>query len=255
MKRIYICQDNITGLFSAVYDAWKQRRESGEAGIAFRGSVEQELFCEYVEVAESEEKAIAVENLIKRHLGDDSYWDLYHAALSADSDKGSAILGTMLEARKIPDSRKIMNYLTCPHVAKVFELNRRVSNEAHYFKEFIRFKELDSGILVSKIRPKSQVLTCVAPHFADRLPLENWMIYDQTHGMFVVHESKKNWVLVSGVQVNIEKLDRYSDSELEMQRLFKGFCKSISIEERCSYSRQRQHLPLWFRQNMVEFEQ
>lgn len=255
MKKIYVCRDNITGLFSAVYDAWKQCRESGGAGIAFRGSVEQELFCDYVEVTETEEKAIAVERLIKRHLGEDAYWDLYHAALSADSEKGSAVLGTMLEARRIKDSRQIMNYLTCPYVAKVFELKRRVSNEAHYFKEFIRFKELDNGILTAKIKPKSQVLTCVAPHFSDRLPLENWMIYDETHEMFVVHERQKNWVLVSGLQVNIEKLDCYSDSELEMQRLFKGFCKAISIDERRSYNRQRQHLPLWFRQNMVEFEQ
>ena len=255
MKRVYICHDNITGLFSAVYDAWLDRNEESEAGIGFRGSLEQELFCEYKEVQETQEKALVVERLIKKNLGEKVYWDIYHAALADDIRKGTAILGTMLEARKIPDSTKIMNHLTCPYVGTVFELKRRVANEAHFFKEFIRFKELEEGVLFSKIKPKSQVLTCVAPHFSDRLPLENFMIYDETHKMFVVHERQKRWVLVSGLQLNMEKMERYSDSELEIQRLFKSFCKTISIKERESYERQRQHLPLWFRQNMVEFEQ
>ena len=254
MKRIYVCHDNITGLFSALYDAWAERRESGEAGIGFRGSLVQELFCEYVEVEQTEKKAMAVERLIKKHLGESAYWDIYHAALADSVEKGSAILGTMFEARKLSDSTKIMNFLTCPDVAKVFALKRRVGNEAHFFKEFIRFKELEEGILFSKIKPKSQVLTSVAPHFADRLPLENWMIYDETHQMFVVHEAKKNWVLVSGMQIEPERIARCSQSELEIQRLFKGFCKSIAIESRCSYDRQRNMLPLWYRQNMVEFD-
>ena len=254
MKRVYVCHDHITGLFSAVYDAWKERRESKDAGIAFRGFVEQQFFCEYVETVETEEKALAVERLIQKHLGMDAYWKLYHAALAKDRIKGDAILGTMFAAREIADSHKIMEYLTNPSVEKVFELSRKVANEAHYFKEFLRFRELENGILFAKIDPKSQVLTCIAPHFADRLPIENWMVYDRTHEMFVVHEARKNWVLVSGLTVDVGKLERFSEEEIQMQKLWKGFCKSISIDERRSYERQRQHLPLWFRGNMVEFE-
>ena len=61
VQKIYVCHDDITGIFSAVYDAWKERRETGDAGIAFKGSVEQKLFCEYTECEEREEKVIAVE--------------------------------------------------------------------------------------------------------------------------------------------------------------------------------------------------
>lgn len=254
MKRVYICHDDITGLFSAVYDAWKERRESGDAGIALRGSVEQQLFCEYVESEEQEKKAIAVEQLIKKHLGMQAYGRLYAAALSTDPVKGDAVLGTMLAARKLPDSHKIMDNLTNPSVEKVFELSRRVYNEAHYFKEFLRFQELSSKILFARIDPKSQVLTLIAPHFADRLPLENWVIYDRTHKVFAVHEAKKRWALVSGVEADEKRMEDLSASEQEMQRLWKGFCKTIAIEERKSYARQRQNLPLWYRVNMTEFQ-
>ena len=27
MKKIYVCNDTITGIFSAIYDAWKEGRE------------------------------------------------------------------------------------------------------------------------------------------------------------------------------------------------------------------------------------
>ena len=255
MQRVYVCHDHITGIFSAIYDAWKERRETGDAGIAFWGNIEQRLFCEYVQCEEREEKAIAVEKLIKKHLGMEAYWKLYHAALSADPIKGDAVLGTMFAARHLKDSRKIMENLTNPSVEKVFELSRKVTNEAHYFKEFLRFKELENGILYARIDPKSQILTCIAPHFSDRLPLENWMIYDGTHEMFVVHEARKNWILVSNVSADMEKLEKLSESEMAIRQLWRGFFESISIDERESYKRQRQHLPIWYRKNMVEFQE
>ncbi|MCI8639373.1 MAG: DNA metabolism protein [Coprococcus sp.] len=255
MRRIYVCHDDVTGLFSAIYDAWRERRESGDAGIALRGNIEQQLFCEYVETEEQEKKAVAVERLIKKHLGMEAYGKLYAAALSTDPVKGDAVLGTMLAARRLSDSHKIMDNLTNPSVEKVFELSRRVYNEAHFFKEFLRFKELTSGILFARIDPKSQVVTLIAPHFADRLPLENWVIYDRTHKVFAVHEARKQWALVSGVDVDESRMEDVSEGEQEMRRLWKGFCKTIAIEERKSSQRQRQNLPLWYRVNMTEFQE
>ena len=69
LKRVYLCHDTLCGLFSALYDAWKERRKDGNAGIAFYGMLEQELFCEYVEVEESERKMAVVSELIKKNLG------------------------------------------------------------------------------------------------------------------------------------------------------------------------------------------
>lgn len=255
MKTIYICRDSITGIFSGIYDAWKCGHEEGTCGIALMESVEQQLFCEYVETEETEEKARAVEQLIKKHLGRQAYWDIYHAVLSEDAEKGNAILGTMLAARKIENSKKIMDYLTNKNVEKVFELSRNVGGEAHALKGFLRFKELENGVLFSEITPKNQVLTCLAPHFLDRLPVENWMIYDKTHGMFVVHESRKQWVLMQGEGLDITLTSKVSERETEFAHLWKSFCKSISIQSRENLRCQMNHLPLRYRTNMVEFDQ
>ena len=253
MKTVYVCTDTIIGMYSAIYDAWKSKKTEGECGIAIRGFLEQELFCSYVEVEETERKAIAVENMIKKHLGIQVYHILYYALLSEDAKKGDAVLGTMLAAKNLSDSTKIMEHLSHPQVERVFELDRTVANEAHLQLEFLRFRELENGVLYARITPKNQVLTCIAPHFADRFPLENWMIHDKTHHMFVVHEAGKKWILVQEDRTREYNFEKYSEKELEYERLWKGFCKTIAIKERENPVCQRGHLPLWYRPNMVEF--
>ena len=129
-----------------------------------------------------------------------------------------------------------------------------MENEAHCFQEFIRFSELESGSAFFEIAPKNQVLTCIADHFANRLPLENWMIYDETHQMFLIHRKQQNWFLVWNEKLNKEKNKQgYPMQKNTYSELWKGFFENISIEERESYQRQRQHLPIRFRGNMVEF--
>lgn len=253
MKRVFICENTITGIYSGIYDAWKMKPTREQVGIALKGDIEQELFCEYEESQTSEKKAVAVENMIRKHLGINAYREIYHAILSCDARRGNAILGMMLEAKQIPNSRRITEHLGNADVQKVFELSRRVSNEAHFFKEILRFRELSNGILFAVIEPENQILTCIAGHFANRLPLENWMIYDATNKMSVLHQKKKNWVLVVGEEPDSTKTMLYSETEKQMERLWKGMCESISIEERMNTRLQKQHLPLKYRKNMVEF--
>ena len=253
MKTVYVCNDTVTGIFSGIYDAWKSKKGEEECEIALRGMLNQQLFCDYVEVEETEHKAAAVEALIKKHLGRRAYWDIYHAVLSADSKKGDAVLGTMLAARAIPDSTKIMEHMSHPKVEKVFELSRNVGGEAHSYKGFLRFRELLNGVLYAEIEPKNQILTCLAPHFADRLPVENWMIHDKTHRMFAVHEAGKKWVILWGEEIDETVLEMVSDKEEEYARLWRGFCRTIAIESRRNPRCQMQHLPLRYRGKMTEF--
>lgn len=252
MKQVYICHDTITGMYSAIYDAWKESRDA-DAGIAVRGFLTPQLFCEYKEVEETQQKSIAVERLIKNKLGYNAYWDLYHALLSDDPEKADDVYQTMLAARKVQDSHRIMEHLSNPHVAKVFELSRSVANEAHLFTGFIRFRELENGVMLSEIAPKSHILTCIADHFADRFPLENWMVYDKTHQVFLVHRAKEGWALVEGEALDVEAAGKVSDSEKEFEALWQSFCETITIKERENYIVQRNHLPIRYRQDMNEF--
>lgn len=253
MKQLYVCEETITGMYSAIYDAWKESRTEGDNGIRLVGQFDGELFCEYRIVEETEKKALAVEILIRKHLGIEVYRELYHALLSPAPDRADAVLAVMQTARTLQNPRNVMQYLSHPKVERVFELSRMVANEAHFFVEFIRFRELENGVLFSEIAPRSQVLTCIADHFSNRFPLENWMIWDKTHQMYLVHETGKHWVLVLEEAVDIELVRRVSKAERNYTHLWKSFCRTIAIEERRNPKLQQNHLPLHFRENMVEF--
>ena len=254
MRQVYVCRDTITGLYSALHDAWKENRDS-EAEIEIERAVQRQLFCEYKTVAEDSKKAMRLERMIKRYLGYNACWDIYRALLSGENRKGTAVFRTMQEARKIRDSRKIMEHLGNPDVAQVFAMSRQVSNEAHMYEEVIRFRELENGVLFSEIAPRSQVLTCIGDHFADRFPLENWMIYDKTHEVFLVHKKQEQWILVWGGNPDREQVCRISDEEKKYAGLWKGFFHSVSIRERENPECQRNHLPLRFRPYMTEFQE
>lgn len=253
MKRRYICTDTITGIFSAVYDAWKTDRTDTQSGIVLWGSVQQEMFCEYYEVREAEKKAKAVRNLILSNLGQKAYLDMSYAVLANDKEKGTAILQTMVAARTIPCSKKIMEHLSHPEVRKVFELSRNVGRESHYWMEFLRFREMKGKILYAEIAPKNQVLPAIADHFADRFPLENFVIYDKTHCSYMIHPCRKQWVIMTDQEEEWNVAKEVSEKEEEWCKLWRGFRKSVSIRERENRKLQTQNMPLWYRENMPEY--
>ena len=252
MKKVYLCQDTIKGIFSAFYDAWKENRD-GEVGIQFIRDNDRQFFCEYMDVEECDKKVWAVEKLMVKNLGRDSYFDIHRALLADDLEKAEAVFKIIQDARKLSNSKDIMSVLTNKNVLKVFELCRRVAGEAHLLQGFIRFRELSNGILYAEITPKSQVLTCLAEYFENRYPLENWLIYDKTHKMSLVHSKGKPCFLMALDEVNQEEIEVLAGDEDAYQDLWEVFFTSVSIKERESYPLQRNNLPLRYRENMVEF--
>ena len=80
MKQIYICSDTITGLCSALHDAWLENRD-GDAGIGVKGKTQQQLFCQYKTVDETDKKAGRLQRMVKRYLGYIAYRDIFYALL------------------------------------------------------------------------------------------------------------------------------------------------------------------------------
>ena len=240
-------------IFSAFYDAWTHHRDQ-EVSITLGDDLNQELFSQYHEVVHNEKKVIAIEKLIKNHLGENTYLDISQALLSNDLRKADMVFRVLQSARALKNSRKIMEHLSNDAVAKVFELSRQVANEAHLFQGFVRFHELENGILYSEISPKNQVLTCIADYFCNRFPMEDWIIMDKTHHMSLIHPRGQKWFLVAHDD-NVFPRPSSLDSEDVFEQLWKDFFSAISIKERENYRLQRGNLPLRYRKHMLEFNE
>ena len=113
---------------------------------------------------------------------------------------------------------------------RFLNLSRNVSNEAHHFLEFIRFRELENGVLYSGINPKNRVLTCMGDHFADRFPLENWLIYDKAHREAIVHRAGYVWVFLRELDLNLEMTEKLA-KEYEMKSNGRGSLKRFPSKD------------------------
>lgn len=260
MRIIYVCEDSLTGIFSGIYEVWKRKMTAEEAGLEVGDSFERRLFCEYIFCKAEERKALAVIRMIQKNLGVDVYEKISYALLSADRRKAEMVFRAMLEAKKLSRKDRLMEHLGNEAVRTVFGMYRQVANEAHHYKGFVRFRELKNKTLFAKIEPKHAVLPCIAEHFADRFPQENWVIYDKTHEVFLIHEKGKRYYFLqqymcmkgdSGSDQNIA--GGFSEEEMDYEALWKEFVQSISVAERENRALQNQNLPLRFRTNLVEF--
>ena len=270
---IFSCEDSVDGIFTAVYDAW-------DSGLGLRNVTVQtgenqnyQLFADYREVETDHDKAAKVANTIRDKMGIEDYEILYQAALSHSLDKGEAIFGTMVLGLAVLRQKNITRNLREACVMRVFELARAVQTEAHHYRMFVRFRELDGpkryhedciparqmeadweqGIMFCEIEPKHQVLALLGDHFSDRFPGMNFMIYDRTHRDCLVHRSCMRWVILQDVTLEEEMVHRYSEKEREYARLWKGFVNSIAIEERKNPRCQMNFMPKKYWKYMTEF--
>lgn len=253
-KKRLICSDDMEGIFTAVYDGWLWSARGTEIEISTEEPDCEELFCTCVEIAADMQKAEKVRRTIENKLGSLAYEAVCYAAVSTHPRKGTAIFHVLRRALgKGRCDRRIMEDLSDPYVNLVWKLRVKVWHELHRFFGFVRFREVGGGVLLSEITPDNDILSMLAPHFADRFPNENWMIYDSKRNKVLIHPSGKGCLIRTGVSLTREERDLLTDTE-DYESLWKAFCKSVTVQERKNPHLQQQLLPLKFRTNMVEFE-
>ncbi len=259
---IFICEDSLDGIFTGVYDAWASRYGHQNVALLAHEPENYMLFCEYVRVRTDFSKSEKVARTLRRRLGEETYGELCQAALAQENsragkyamNKADAIYKTIVLALSMKDGSKVLQCLGEPYVSRTFRLSRSMENEAHHLLGFLRFCELENGILFARISPKNHVLAFLGEHFSDRLPEENFMIYDDVHHQAALHPSGKGFFLTDTQGLDLEKLKCLSPQEAEYQNLWKGFLGSIAVEARENRKLQSKNLPKRFWKNMVEHE-
>lgn len=253
VEQVLLCEDTLEGIFTGVYEAYAGKYPLDRVRLVAGDENEMRLFCVYHSIATDREKAAKVARTVRRLAGEEVYWQLCTALSSTDSRKAQAVFQTIVRIVQDPDrAARVMNRLAEPPVHTVFTISRNVQNEIHHLREFLRFRELENGMLYSCIGPHNDILLYLLPHFADRFPLENFLIYDEGRELLGVHPARQEWYLMNGIRPEPELLS-LSDKEDKYQELFRYFCKKIAIKERENLNLQRNMLPLRFRDYMVEF--
>lgn len=279
MKHIFICQDSMEGIFTGVYDAWAicanhkdaEYKDVKHEDIELRTDDHHnlELFCEYHTVVPDSEKAEKVRRSIYRKLGIGIYSDITVCIYGTFSDKANAIYHTLVDClapggslygKKLPSGfhpggtgSNYLENLCNPYVKRISEMKKNIWLEQERLLQFVRFRELNNGILFAKAEPGHNVLPLIADHFANRLPLERWLIYDSVRQCALAHEPHKGCLFMKDIQIKEEFLEGYTEIKGEYEELWWNFCKSIAIRPRANPKLQQHFVPLKLRKNIIEF--
>lgn len=252
-EKYLVCEDSIEGVFTGIYDAYALREGHEHLHIQIGEEENLRLFAHYINIIPDKVKTGKVVETICKRLGNEAYLSICRALATEDSGKGEAVYKTVVSGLTQGGGRRVMENLVNPYIEQVFKLARSTANETTRYMEFLRFKESKEGILFAKIGAKCNVIPFLMPHFSDRLPLENFIIYDDKYNIYGVHPAHKEWYIVSDTEKQIETMFEISDKEEQYQELFTMFCHTIAIKNRRNIGLQKQMLPLRFREYMVEF--
>ncbi len=252
---IFICEDSLTGIFTGVYDAWASGFSHDDNRLITGEAWNWELFAEYQDIGADSCKAFKVMRTLNKRMGTEAYEWICMAALSNGLDKADVIYHTIVRAFSMQQERRIFEDMHYPPVMRVFELSRAVSREARHHYEFLRFRELDNGVLFARCTPKHRITTLVAEHFSDRFSMEHFIILNATHHEAAVHMAGKEYFLCDSAGLDEEQLQLYSETERMYEGLWKQYFESMTIEERRNPALQRQLFPKRYWKDSVELQE
>lgn len=251
---IFTCEDRYEDMMCCIYTAWEQALECGHENIKLMKEpiAQQTLFDTYIHVDYDADKAKKVIRTIERKMAYKGMYVTYYATLSHEEDALDVLYHFLVKAFKV--GIDIFECYADPDVMRIFEIKRKVGNEAHSFREFARFTSMNNQVYVCHLEPKDNVIALVAHHFADRMPSEHFMIIDDNRRYAVIHPKDEENYIRYLTDEEMEVLCQTECCEDAYTDLWRTFFKAIAIQQRENPTCQRNLFPIWMRKHTTEFQ-
>jgi len=239
----YLYDGSFNGLLCCVFESYYEK----ELPFAiFNYDEQQETLFAVKEIFTDEAKAKRVEDSIGASISQEALQLVRICYLSYLENRELIILNFLRLGYKV--GAPVVDMLADDAVRAITKAVQNATGEAHVFKGFLRFSDYN-GALAAIIEPKNFVLPLIAPHFCDRLPNENFLIYDETHKhVFIYQNGDRNLFPLEHLELPpaCEKEERY-------RALWKQFYDTIAIEGRVNPKLQIGNMPRRFWKHMTEF--
>ena len=239
---IYSYDASFDGFLSCIFESFQKKERPFDLQPA--GTADQLTLHEVRTVPTQSDHARRVECFLPRCLGDSLYRECLFSYLSGLPHKELLLLTLIQETY----AGRHFNLGESP-LFEILSSAQRVKREAHHLMGFLRFSD-QNGNLAAVIHPENQVLPLLVPHFRNRLPEENWLIYDAVHHWAAA--CRRGQAEIFSLEDLI--LPPPSEEELRFQKLWTHFCRMVAIPERRNPRLQQQMLPRRFWPDMPEMQ-
>lgn len=131
-----------------------------------------------------------------------------------------------------------------PKAERIFDqIRSSFFHSIRRFKAFLRFRKISEGLYCAVFEPEFNIIEFVGAYFFKKMDFD-FVIYDKKRRVSFIKKQDKSF---------IEKMDISFDKDDEVEKLWKSFFNSISIESRRNSKLQKQKVPLKYRKYMSEF--
>ena len=186
---------------------------------------------------------------LKKYISKEVLKISYYVFLSNEKDKELIIYYFLLNSLKYQKNVLYMRNLKCVNTA--LTISKRVSREAHKWKGFLRFKEMQNHIFYAEFTADNNILGILANHFKKRLTKERWIIKDEKRDILCLYD-QKNCYFLEGKEIELDL--KQNIEEKNMEELWKFFFKTIAIKERVNKKCQQNFMPKKYWKNILEME-
>lgn len=241
---VYVYDGSFEGLLTAIYEAYYRGRMP--EGILGQKNLQGSLTDEYVHIDTEPGKSDRVYRSICEKISGESLQHVYYVFLSEHPEAGTIIFNYLKYGWKI--GSRINLHISDDRVFKVHEISQRVGYEVNKLMGFVRFGQVEGGLFYAPFKPENNILELLAPHFAERLADQSWILHDVGRDTAALY-NKKTWVISD---FSVEELPAPTEEETENQRLWKEFFNTIAIPSRYNPKLQRQLMPRRYWDHMTE---
>ena len=224
--------------------------EAGDqpTSILTSGADSGDLFESTIKIATD---AIIAEELlfrIREEISEAAHDHVIYAFLSEHQSREMILYDYIQKGFSVGENLDCM--LTEDSVLKIHALARKVAKEVHRFYGFVRFSELVDGCYYSTIEPDFHILPLLAPHFAQRLSDQNWIIHDLKRDKAAIYNKKS----VCVTKISQDKEPVFAQEDGEHKRLWQQYYNTIGIKERANPKLRQQFMPKKYQKHLVEMQ-
>jgi probable DNA metabolism protein len=241
---IYVYDGSLEGILTAVFEAF-YRKEEPDAILVEQG-LQQDLTASYTFIVTDPAKSDRVYASIRRNISEDALKNVYYILLSEEVDAGTLIYRYLKLGWKM--GGRVDLHLSDNTVFRVMDINRRFEHEVHKFMGFVRFRQVEGGIFYSPISPDYNIVELLAPHFAERLSDQKWIIHDVRREVAALYNCK-NWIIS---EFSAGDIPGSTEDEKRFAGLWKEFFNTLEIPSRRNPKLQRRLMPRRYWDHLTE---
>jgi probable DNA metabolism protein len=241
---VYVYDGSFEGLLTSIFEAY-YRKEQPDAVLP-ENNIQTDLLAAYAYIKTDPSKSDRVYASIWKNISEDALKNVYYTFLSEDPDAGTLIYRYLRLGWRM--GSKVDDHLTDDTVFKVLDICRKVGHEVHIMTGFVRFRQVQGGLFYSSISPDNNIIELLAPHFAERLSDQKWIIHDvkrELAALYNMHE----WIVT---EFSADDIPAVTEDEKLYSKLWKRFFTTLEIPSRSNPKLQRQLLPRRYWDHLTE---